>query len=113
VTGVRVGPDGHLYQLRTDRKTGVSVARYSLGTTGTTPPTTAPGSGSPQVTTPPATRPPAPEPTVVASPTIPAAPTADQQPTRWLIPGLGALAGAVLLALVAWRRYRRRARPVG
>jgi hypothetical protein len=27
---LRVGPDGRLYQLRTDPKTGASVARYSL-----------------------------------------------------------------------------------
>ena len=30
-TTLRVGPDGRLYQLRTDPKTGVSIARYSLG----------------------------------------------------------------------------------
>jgi hypothetical protein len=28
--GLRIGPDGRLYQLRTDPKTGVSIARYSL-----------------------------------------------------------------------------------
>jgi hypothetical protein len=28
---LRVGPDGRLYQLRTDTKTGISIARYSLG----------------------------------------------------------------------------------
>jgi hypothetical protein len=31
VTALRVGPDGRLYQLRTNPKTGVSIARYSLG----------------------------------------------------------------------------------
>jgi hypothetical protein len=30
VTALRVGPDGKLYQLRTNPKTGVSIARYSL-----------------------------------------------------------------------------------
>jgi hypothetical protein len=30
-TALRVGPDGRLYQLRTDPKTGASIARYSLG----------------------------------------------------------------------------------
>ena len=30
-TSLRVGPDGRLYQLRTDPKTGASIARYSLG----------------------------------------------------------------------------------
>jgi hypothetical protein len=29
-TPLRVGSDGGLYQLRTDPKTGASVARYSL-----------------------------------------------------------------------------------
>jgi hypothetical protein len=28
---LRIGPDGRLYQLRTEPKTGASVARYSLG----------------------------------------------------------------------------------
>jgi hypothetical protein len=30
-TPLRIGPDGSLYQLRTDPKTGVTIARYSLG----------------------------------------------------------------------------------
>jgi hypothetical protein len=30
-TTLRVGPDGRLYQLRTDPATGASIARYSLG----------------------------------------------------------------------------------
>lgn len=30
ITALRVGPDGRLYQLRTNPKTGVSIARYSL-----------------------------------------------------------------------------------
>ena len=30
-TAVRVGPDGQLYQLRTNLKTGASIARFSLG----------------------------------------------------------------------------------
>jgi len=32
-TLMRVGPDGRLYQLRSDPKTGMSIARYSLGPT--------------------------------------------------------------------------------
>jgi hypothetical protein len=31
ITPLRVGPDGRLYQLRTNPRTGVSIARYSLG----------------------------------------------------------------------------------
>ena len=30
-TPLRIGPDGRLYQLRTNPATGVSIARYSLG----------------------------------------------------------------------------------
>jgi len=30
-TALRVGPDGRLYQLRTNPKTGAAIARYSLG----------------------------------------------------------------------------------
>ena len=30
-TSLRIGPDGRLYELRTDPKTGASVSRYSLG----------------------------------------------------------------------------------
>jgi hypothetical protein len=32
-TGVRVGPDGQLYQLRTSRTSGVDIVRYSLDPT--------------------------------------------------------------------------------
>ena len=31
VTALRVGPDGQLYQLRTNPKTGATIARFSLG----------------------------------------------------------------------------------
>lgn len=34
ITAVRVGPDGRLYQLRTNPKTGLTIARYPLGPTG-------------------------------------------------------------------------------
>lgn len=112
ITGVRVGPDGHLYQLRTDNRTGVSIVRYSLGTAASAPPATEPGSGSPQPTRPPATRP-APDPTLAPSGDVPpasisAAPAAgSSSTTRWLLPGLAALAAALLAALGAWRLYRR------
>jgi hypothetical protein len=33
ITALRIGADGHLYQLRTSPMTGASVARYSLGPT--------------------------------------------------------------------------------
>ena len=31
MTPLRIGPDGRLYQLRTNPKTGMSIARYSVG----------------------------------------------------------------------------------
>jgi hypothetical protein len=31
ITAIRVGPDGRLYQLRTNPRTGVKIVRYSLG----------------------------------------------------------------------------------
>jgi hypothetical protein len=31
ITALRVGPDGRLYQLRTNPQTGLTIARYSLG----------------------------------------------------------------------------------
>ena len=31
VAALRIGSDGRLYQLRTNPKTGASIARYSLG----------------------------------------------------------------------------------
>ncbi|HZA84713.1 MAG TPA: hypothetical protein VFC13_25095 [Actinomycetes bacterium] len=40
ITGVRVGPDGRLYQLRTSRTRGVDIARYSLAPDQQAPPTT-------------------------------------------------------------------------
>lgn len=53
VTALRIGPDGSLYQLRSDLRTGVSIARYSLGVvptpspvTASTTPRTQPSSGS-------------------------------------------------------------------
>lgn len=51
VTGLRVGPDGALYQLRSDIDTGVTIARYSLGAGPTPSPTPTPTT-SPTATTP-------------------------------------------------------------
>lgn len=119
ITGVRVGPDGALYQLRTDNKTGVTIARYSLGpvqaaaaakpATGSPQPTTSP-QASPQPSTPVAVQPPA-----TAAPTaLPATPTAGQSSTRrLLLPGLVALGAAALAAVAAWQLYRRRERVAG
>jgi hypothetical protein len=109
VTGVRIGPDGHLYQLRSSPTTGVDIVRWSLAPTRPTPtPTTAPappaptghGDGLGPTPTPPPTQPPAPTP-VPATTT----PTARQ----WLPPLAGATA-ATLAGLAMWLLYRRRHR---
>jgi hypothetical protein len=74
ITGLRVGPDGQLYQLRTDRATGVSIARYSLAPKPNPPTTTIPGQGPvPPSTPPPASH--APTPTVTPPTSPPVQPT--------------------------------------
>jgi hypothetical protein len=117
ITGVRVGPDGQLYQLRTDRATGASIARYLLASTQVAPPTTTPAPTAPPATAPPMTHPPVSQPTVSApvvtgSPTQPATPAAAQSARRWIIPGLAAVGSGTLAALGVWLLYRRR-HPVG
>jgi hypothetical protein len=113
ITGVRVAPDGQLYQLRTSRTTGVSVARYSVGPTqvsidgpggiGTPPPAPAPRGTAPRVT-----QPAAPAPTATLPAAKPTTRPASELASRWLIPGLGALATGGLAALCGWLLYRRR-----
>jgi hypothetical protein len=109
ITGSRIGPDGQLYQLRSDRKTGVSIARYSLGASGKPAPTTTrPDPETPATTAPPAAQPPtAPDPTVALPPTDPATQTAARSSSQWLVPGLVALAAGLLAGVGAWRLYRR------
>jgi hypothetical protein len=116
ITGLRVGPDGQLYQLRSDRATGVSIARYSLAPTKPTPPTsTTPGGAVPPSTVapPPATSTPAP---TLTAPTTPPEqlPTAPQvQPrraSRSVLPWVMAVVVPTLLAVVicGWLWHRRR-----
>ena len=50
LTGLRVGPDGQLYQLRSSRATGVRIARYSLTPVPHAQPTTAPAPPPPPPT---------------------------------------------------------------
>jgi hypothetical protein len=108
ITGTRIGPDGRLYQLRSDRRTGVSIARYSLGASQTPPPTTTrPDPETTPTTAPPATQPSAPDPTVALPRTDPATPTAARSTGQWLIPGLAALAAGLLAGVGAWLLYRR------
>jgi hypothetical protein len=109
-TGVRVGPDGQLYQLRTSRTSGVDIARYSLQAT--TPPTTAPapsppvdqgGQTAPNVSLPPVTVPPAQPATPAANPVA-----AHPATSRWVLPSLAALAASLLAGASSWLLYRRR-----
>ena len=116
ITGVRVGPDGQLYQLRTSRTGGVDIARYSLTSDKQAPPTTP--------TTAPAPEPPAPKdppidngggvtaPTVSLPPAQPAAPpvepAAGGAAARWWLPGLAGVSAGTLAGLGMWLLYRRR-----
>jgi hypothetical protein len=106
ITGVRIGPDGQLYQLRTSRTGGVDIARYSLvPVQHDTPPTTGPAPKPPAptgpqvdnggLTAPPAT-------VAVAQPA--AAPAA----TRLWLPWVAGVAASALAGLVMWLVYRRR-----
>jgi hypothetical protein len=80
------------------------VRAVAAGTTA--PASTAPASTAPPTTVPSVTQPQLP--TVIAPPTQPAA----QSGNRWLIPGLAALAAAILAGLGVWLLYRR-GRPTG
>jgi hypothetical protein len=111
VTGMRVGPDGQLYQLRTSPTTGVSIARYSLTPTKATPPTTPGGAVPPSTaTSPPAASSPVPAPPAPAVQPQPTAPVPAQPAGRSVLPWVMAVAmPALLVATVGgWRWYRRR-----
>jgi hypothetical protein len=109
ITGVRIGPDGQLYQLRTSRTSGVDIARYNLDPVQHTPPTTAP-----------APKPPAPKgpqvdngglaapPVTVAVAQPAAAPAATPSATRLWLPWVAGVAASALAGLVMWLLYRRR-----
>ena len=108
ITGVRIGPDGQLYQLRTSRTSGVDIARYSLDPVRHAPPTTAP-----------APKPPAPKgpqvdnggmtaPPVTVAVAQPATPAASQSATRLWLPWVAGVAASTLAGLALWLVYRRR-----
>jgi hypothetical protein len=109
ITGVRIGPDGRLYQLRTSRTGGVDIARYSLTPDKETPPTTAP---APKPTTP--KDPPVDNGGVVTAPTVslppaqPVEPAASDAAARWWLPGLAGVSAGTLAGLGMWLLYRRR-----
>lgn len=107
ITGLRVGPDGSLYELRSDIKTGVTIARYSLGASTAPSPTPSPTTSPTNVPTPTATHPrpsaSTPPPSVAAAPTS----TSTSAPVAW--PLIVAPVLLVLLAgLGAWVLRRRR-----
>lgn len=117
ITGLRVGPDGALYQLRSDSAKGVSIARYSLRPTSAppaapaTPPEVAEPAAAPVVTEPAGTAPSVAT-RAAASPVVkparPATPAASDEGGRWLVLLAAALGAAALLALGIWLVYRRR-----
>jgi hypothetical protein len=110
ITGVRVGPDGHLYRMQSTRTAGVSIGRYRLDPAQPKPPTpkppapTPPAPKGPQIdngglTAPPVTVPP-------AQPA--AAPAATHSAVRPWLPWLAGVAASSLAGLVMWLLYRRR-----
>jgi hypothetical protein len=112
VTEYRVGPDGHFYQLRTSRTTGVTIVRYRLTPAAATPTPsgsaatpTAPASPTAPAATPAGTPP--------ATPAAPA-PAPEESLAAWLIwtgsAGLVLVAG-LAVAYAIWRRRRSTARP--
>jgi len=111
-TGVRVGPDGALYQLRSDVKTEVQIARFSLGTqpsptptpTRTTP---SPVSPSPSASAQVLVTPTAASPTSSARPAL-ASPAASS--THLWVPLLVVVlaVGGIAVWFALWRRRARR-----
>jgi hypothetical protein len=121
ITGVRVGPDGRLYQLRTSRTGGVDIARYRLTPARRDPPTPAPTPPPPALPGPPIDHGAAPAPPVTAPPPArpvvqpasppaapAAAPAAAGSGVRPWLPGLAGVAAAGLAGLGMWLLYRRR-----
>jgi hypothetical protein len=112
ITGVRVGPDGQLYQLRTSRTGGVDIARYSLTPDKETPPTTTPALEPTTPKSPPVDNGGITAPTVPPPPAQPAAqpvePAAGDAAARRWLPGLAGASAGTLAGLGMWLLYRRR-----
>ena len=107
MTGLRVGPDGQLYQLRSSRTAGVRIARYSVTPVPHAPPTTAPGPPPPPPTGPPIDNGGLTTPSVTLPTTQPITPATYSPAPQWL-PGLAAVGAATLTGLVMWLLHRRR-----
>jgi len=108
MTGLRVGPDGQLYQLRSSRGAGVSIARYSLTPVPHGPPTTTPDPPPPPPTGRPIDNGGITTPTVTLPTTQPTTPAATHSPIRQWLPGLAGVTAATLTGLAMWLLYRRR-----
>jgi hypothetical protein len=118
---MRVGPDGQLYQLRTDPSTGASIAMFSLDPTPAPAPSPspAPANVEPAPAAPTVAETPARQATLKDAPEVaPAAsavassvasPAASRQAGGWNLLGLSLL-GAGLIALGVWYWYVRRRR---
>jgi hypothetical protein len=109
ITGVRVGPDGQLYQLRISRTGGVDIARYALDPVQrTTPPTTAPAPKPSTPTGPPVDSGGGAAPPVTVAVAQPATPTAARSASRPWLPWVAGVAATTLAGLAIWLTYRRR-----
>jgi hypothetical protein len=108
MTGLRVGPDGRLYQLRSSRAAGVSIARYSVTPVPHAPPTTTPAPPPPPPTGPPIDNGGITTPTVTLPTTPVADPAATHSPVRQWLPGLAGVTAATLTGLAMWLLNRRR-----
>jgi hypothetical protein len=108
ITGVRVGPDGQLYQLRTSRTSGVDIARYALDPIKHTPPTTPPAPKPADPKAAPVDNGGMTAPPVTVAVAQPAAPAASQSATSPWLPWVAGLAASTVAGLVMWLLYRRR-----
>jgi hypothetical protein len=108
ITGVRVGPDGQLYQLRTSRTSGVDIARYALDPVKHTPPTTAPAPKPADPKATPVDNGGMTAPPVTVAVAQPATPAASQSATSPWLPWVAGVATSTLAGLVMWLVYRRR-----
>jgi hypothetical protein len=110
--GLRVGPDGALYELRSDIETGASVARYSIGALSTPSPSPSPSpSSTPSSPASPTSSATTPSASPSALPTSPAVPTLASEPESgssavWVV--VGVLLVAALAGAGSWFVYRSR-----
>lgn len=101
LTALRVGPDGAMYQLRSSRTSGVTIARYAMGPV-VTPPTTTTSTAAPTTSpTAPATRPVVPP---TAAPRPPA--SSSRAWIAWLLVAITAFVALAAAVVVVAARQR-------